>query len=300
MTNRTTKVLMYAGLLSLVVTAFILCYTTCCSTSGVVVKETPKDIFRGVKSLTDLRDGVVFVEVGDKLNWGSGWAFKSGDQIFVWTCAHVIAVAREKPNDFSAQHIKVHTKRIKDFKEADKFIVSEAEVIRASIDFDLALLHVKDKSFPVNDLIWDISDKPRPLGTKEILVGCPLGKEMWGTISFGQLSLHGRVVFDRCLDVTTAIGTHGSSGSGVFIDDPDLGYPCVGILVGGWERLPNAMSYVPARSVKDFVSLGKIEWAFDYNKVAPDLEFVKKMAPIEVDEPEEDSEEELEKAIENK
>jgi len=237
----------------------------------------------GVKTLKELQESLVYIQLGDyedPSHWGSGWAFRSGDEVFVWSCAHLFRHARANTNDFSKQKIYVKTKRIEGFTDNVEFITSECEVIRYDLVQDLSLLHVKDPEFPARTPVWDQSVTPPPLGAKQVTSSCPLRPEMWGCLTYGRLVFHGRPFISDYVDDTTCVGTVGSSGSGVFLEDPARGYPCIGIMIGGYNDL-NIMAYVPARSVRRFADRAKVLWAFDYNVERPDLETIRTVAPIE-------------------
>lgn len=122
--------------------------------------------YYGLSSLQQVRDACVYVEIGEKANWGSGLAFRANnDKVFVVTCAHLFRHSRVKRHDFSKHKFVVKTKRYKGPNDDFEFITSECELLRADITYDLALLYVKDPKFPAHRLKFNLHG-PLHLGPK--------------------------------------------------------------------------------------------------------------------------------------
>lgn len=244
--------------------------------------------------ITKLQDTSVTIKSGRGQGSGTLFNRKVGDDVitYVWTAGHVVdnlrktrmAVVNGTPKlvvEFEdaqcVQEFKQDGRRIGEIK-------MEARVIRysdAQEGEDLALLQIRKKNFIPLELgaTFYLDDSIPAIGTPLYHVGSLLGQVGANSLTTGVVSQVGRVldlgangvVFDQ----TTVTAFPGSSGGGVYLQS-DGRY--IGMLVRGAGEQFNLI--VPARRLRDWAKVAKVEWAIDPNVPVPSAEDLKKL-PIE-------------------
>lgn len=132
---------------------------------------------------------------------------------FVWTAAHVIDNLRRTRQFIDPK--SGASKTVVEFDDAMvvKMLVENgrhvgkveilAEVIRYSIEEDLALLRIRKKDFANDSVQFYLDKEIPPLGTELLHVGSLLGQLGGNSMTSGIMSQHGRLIEKRIFDQTT-------------------------------------------------------------------------------------------------
>jgi len=245
-------------------------------------------------TIQKLQDISVTIRAGFAQGSGTMFNRKVGDDVitYVWTAAHVVDNLRSTRsvilNGNSRTAVEFEDAQIvQEFKQDGRTIGEikmGAKVIRfsdATEGEDLALLQVRKKNFvPLETSATFYLDEEIPaIGTELYHVGSLLGQVGANSLTTGVVSQIGRVlelnangvVFDQ----TTVTAFPGSSGGGVYLKN-DGRY--IGMLVRGAGEQFNLI--VPARRMRDWAKVAKVEWAMDASVAMPTDEELKKM-PVE-------------------
>lgn len=206
---------------------------------------------------------------------GSGVAFTrkdwtgTNDITFIWTAAHV---CKRSENLFSmlffGQHgtntpVIDHVQILLNLYDKDGELCGStnrmARIIKYSDDEngqDLAILVLDGPYFNTNSVIFDLSGKPKRIGTKVISVASPYG--FTDTYSEGNISMVGLSTVDiNVFDQTSCVVFPGSSGGGIF-DTNGVYIGMITVTAG-----PNINFMIPMRRIHAWAKREGIEWALD-------------------------------------
>lgn len=209
------------------------------------------------------------VETGDphETSLGTGFLRTTRDgQVWVWTCAHVVAPARKQSDcgegDCSAfEHVQIIKTFQKDNGKVGELTL-EAEVIRYSDDEhdDLALLRVITPDFiPKVTARFFLEKHAPPVGSEVMFCGTFLGRIGNMAISNGIISLHNRSLNDMLFDQTSVPAFPGGSGGMMALRDGR----CVGILVRQGSPGGTFSLFVPVRRMRAWAQQTGVEFTMD-------------------------------------
>lgn len=156
-----------------------------------------------------------------------------------------------------------------------------AKIIKFSDDDtgqDLALLQLDGPFFNTNSAIFDLTDKPRRIGTKLISVASPYG--FTDTYSEGNVSMVGGAIMNsNVFDQTSCVIYPGSSGGGVFDSN--------GIYVGMSTimKAANLNFMIPIRRIHNWAKQQHLEWALDPKIPMPSEKEYKAIKMVNTDPP---------------
>jgi len=144
---------------------------------------------------------------------GSGTFIAGLDQVYVITCAHVVAKAQVSDKVYN--DVDVVTLIVEDGREVGSAIF-KARVVAASTNYDCALLVIRSKAVGAPGVKFaPVGYVPSP-GDAITHVGSPLGPDLTASVLTGNISAVGRVVDRQVFDQTTVAAFPGCSGGGVF------------------------------------------------------------------------------------
>lgn len=220
------------------------------------------------------------VMVATERSTGSGTLFSRTDPDgnpvhLVWTAAHVVGGCRSVYMALDPQGRVVQRTKwapvsvvipVVSNGQSSGTVTLLADVIQFSnfdTGDDLAILRIRDSSFPgVSTQFWLGQDIP-PVGTEVSAVGAPLGRSGANTFSTGLINFNGRIVRDRLFDQVSTVVYGGASGSGIF--SPNGRY--IGMLTMMYQ--PQMGLMIPVRRIQAWAARANVLWAMDLEVPMP-------------------------------
>lgn len=207
---------------------------------------------------------------------GSGVIITRNGINYILSAAHVIADCRKKGILETEKDSEpfIYFENISVVKEIyannvlvgyEEYLVDVLKYSEADMGEDLTIMKLRKKNVFSVSAVFYMENTPPPMGTPIFHMGSMLGQDGANSLTTGIISKVGRVPKEihNYFDQTSAPGTFGSSGCGMYLLDGRY----IGMLTRGSSPVQNLI--VPIRRIREWVKKIDMEWLLDPTKVAP-------------------------------